>query len=111
MRGTLRIAVRVRLQLVEAGTAQASTRTERTRRGALGGLAFDGVQRGEFVIEGTWRGRSQGLDGRVLAGSAFGVALRVGSRWKWVTVMAPWSDLVGLDGSGLGLFDLRVLGR
>ena len=82
---------------MEAVSAQASTRTDRTRRGALGGLGFDGVQRGEFVIEGTWRGRSRGLDGRVLAGSAFGVVLRVGLGWKWVTVMAPWLDLVGFS--------------
>jgi hypothetical protein len=63
---TLRAVVRVRVQLVDAGTAQASTRTFRTSRGArwpawtdeVAALSprpvpFPGAQPGEFVIEGT----------------------------------------------------------
>ena len=63
---TLRAVVRVRVQLVDAGTAHASTRTVRTSRGArwpawtdeLAALSprpvpFPGAQPGEFVIDGT----------------------------------------------------------
>lgn len=77
LRATLRIGVRVRLQLVETGTAHASVRTARARRMGVVGfvdcIGRPGAQWGELVIEGTWRGRSRTLVGVELLFEALGV--------------------------------------
>jgi len=60
--------VRGRLQLTDAGTAHASTRTARSRRGAPVSGASLGRQPGEFVRVETWRG--EGASGTVRVGAS-----------------------------------------